>query len=146
MSARLGTKKSKECREKVKELKESQAAESVADRGKIRRIEKSSKAPEKQRNCDRPSERSNEFETERSLERYLGGVVPSAQKPRKSGYARVRPVKIGMFSSSTAARRPTEVSTIVTLVVRTLKFGRIFPEKEASEEDSYRFSKTDFKK
>ena len=30
-----------------------------------------------------------------------------------------------MFSSSTAARRPTEVSTIVTLVVRTLKFGRV---------------------
>ena len=30
-----------------------------------------------------------------------------------------------MFSSSTAARRPTEVSTIVTLVVKTLKFWRI---------------------
>ena len=51
-----------------------------------------------------------------------------------------------MFSSSTAARRPTEVSIIVTLVVRTLKFGRIFPEKEASEEDSYRFSKTEIKR
>ena len=50
-----------------------------------------------------------------------------------------------MFSSSTAARRPTKVSTIVTLVVRTLKFGRIFPEMEASEEDSYRFSKTEIK-
>ena len=39
------TKQSKECREKVKELKESQAAESVADRDKIRRREKSSEAP-----------------------------------------------------------------------------------------------------
>ena len=55
-------------------------------------------------------------------------------------------MKIDMFTSSTAARRPTEVSTIVTLVVRTLKFGRIFPEKEASEEDSYRFSKTETKR
>ena len=65
------------------------------------------------------------------------------EKPRSSGYVRVRLVRIDMFSSSTAARRPTEVSIIVTLVVRTLKFGRIFPEKEASEEDSYRFSKTE---
>ena len=70
-----------------------------------------------------------------------------AQKLRRSsGYVRVRFVRIDMFSSSTAARRPTEVSTIVTLVVRTLKFGRIFPEKEVSEEDSYRFSKTEFKR
>ena len=56
-----------------------------------------------------------------------------------------------MFSSSTAARRPTEVSTRVTmvattLVVRTLKFGRIFPEKEVSEEDSHGFSKTEIKR
>ena len=68
------------------------------------------------------------------------------EKPRSSGYVRVRLVRIDMFSSSTAARRPTEVSIIVTLVVRTLKFGRIFPEKEASEEDSYRFSKTEIKR
>ena len=73
------------------------------------------------------------------------------EEPRSTGYVLVRIVEIDMFSSSTAARRPTEVSTKVmmvatTLVVRTLKFGRIFPEKEASEEDSYRFSKTDFKK
>ena len=54
-------------------------------------------------------------------------------------------VKIDMFSSSTAARRPTEVSITVTLVVRTLKFGRIFPEKEVSEEDSHGFSKTEIK-
>ena len=59
---------------------------------------------------------------------------------------RVRLVRIDMFSSSTAARRPTEVSITVTLVVRTLKFGRIFPEKEASEEDSYRFSKTEIQR
>ena len=55
-------------------------------------------------------------------------------------------MKIDLFSSSTAARRPTEVSITVTLVVRTLKFGRIFPEKEVSEEDSYRFSKTEIKR
>ena len=73
-------------------------------------------------------------------------LIRHLEKPRSSGYVRVRLVRIDMFSSSTAARRPTEVSTTVTLVVRTLKFGRIFPEKEASEEDSYRFSKTDFKK
>ena len=47
------------------------------------------------------------------------------EKPRSSGYVRVRLVRIDMFSSSTAARRPTEVSIIVTLVVRTLKFWRI---------------------
>ena len=68
------------------------------------------------------------------------------EKPRSSGYVRVRLVRIDMFSSSTAARRPTEVSITVTLVVRTLKFGRIFPEKEASEEDSYRFSKTEIQR
>ena len=59
-----------------------------------------------------------------------GEVVPFRlirllEKPRSSGYVRVRFVRIDMFSSSTAARRPTEVSTIVTLVVRTLKFGRV---------------------
>ena len=65
---------------------------------------------------------------------------------RSSGYVRVRLVRIDMFSSSTAARRPTEVTITATLAVRTLKFGRIFPEKEVSEEDSYRFSKTEIKR
>ena len=55
-------------------------------------------------------------------------------------------MKIDLFSSSTAARRPTEVTITATLVVRTLKFGRIFPEKEVSEEDSHRFSKTETKR
>ena len=60
-----------------------------------------------------------------------------AQKSKmSSGYVWVRLVRIDMFSSSTAARRPTEVSTIATLVVRTLKFGRV----------SERFSKTDIKR
>ena len=48
------------------------------------------------------------------------------EKPRSSGYVRVRLVRIDMFSSSTAARRPTEVSITVTLVVRTLKLGESF--------------------
>ena len=55
-------------------------------------------------------------------------------------------MKIDLFSSLTAARRPTEVTITATLVVRTLKFGRIFPEKEESEEDSHRFSKTEIKR
>ena len=109
-------------------------------------MEESSKAPEKQYDCERPLERSNEFETERSFEKLLGGVILCAQRSSKFDYARVRPVQIGMFSSSTAARRPTEVSITATLVVRTLKFGRIFPEKEVSEEDSHRFSKTEIKR
>ena len=55
-------------------------------------------------------------------------------------------MKIDLFSSLTAARRLTEVTITATLVVRTLKFGRIFPEKEVSEEDSHRFSKTEIKR
>ena len=38
-----------------------------------------------------------------------------------------------MFSSSTAARRPTEVSTIVTLVVKTLKFGESLERSSKTE-------------
>ena len=81
------------------------------------RVKESSKAPERQHGCERPSERANEFETERSLEKLLGGVIPSAQRSMKFDYARVRPVKIGMFSSSTAARRRTEISTRVYATV-----------------------------
>ena len=88
-------------------------------------MKESSKAPEKQKVCKRPTERSNEFETERSLERLLGGVIPSAQKPRKSGYARVRTVKIGMFSSSTAARRRTEIS--MRMLQRMLQDAVVVP-------------------
>ena len=58
----LGTTQSKEYRERMKELSERQAAESAADPDKIRRREKSSEAPVKQRNCDRPLERSRPWE------------------------------------------------------------------------------------
>ena len=116
----LSTKKSKECQRK------SQAAERVAGQADpTDKMKESSKAPEKQKVCKRPTERSNEFETERSLERLLGGVIPSAQKPRKSGYARVRTVKIGMFSSSTAARRRTEIS--MRMLQRMLQDAVVVP-------------------
>ena len=71
---------------------------------------------------------------------------PDVKKEHWLVCVRVGFVKIDLFSSSTAARRLTEVTITVTLVVRTLKFGRIFPEKEESEEDSHRFSKTEIKR
>ena len=52
-------------------------------------------------------------------------LIRLLEKPRSSGYVRVRLVEIDMFSSSTAARRLTEISITVTVVVRTLKFMRM---------------------
>ena len=123
VSVRIDTKRSKECREKVKELRKSRAAERVADHeaDPTDRVKESSKAPERQHGCERPSERANEFETERSLEKLLGGVIPSAQRSMKFDYARVRPVEFGMFSSSTAARRRTEISTRVYATVSSMQ-------------------------
>ena len=90
-----------------RKVEKSQVDERVADREKIRRREKSSEAPVEQRNCKRPWERSVEFEAEKSLKLHL-------DEPRSHGYVRARVETFDMFSSSSAPRRQTEISTKVT--------------------------------
>ena len=122
------TNQSKECHEKAKDPGRG-PPKSAAERDKIRRREMSSGAPGgveavqqvlwirspiKQdlsvtlEACNRPSERSDKFGTEESLKQHLAG-------PRSPGYVRVRIVKFDMFSSSSAPRRQTEISTVIVV-------------------------------
>ena len=77
-----------------------------------------------QRGGKRPWERSCRLRLRRHLE-----------EPRSPGYVQVRILEIDMFSSSTAARRPTEISTEVTLAVRILRSkSKIFRIRYRTEE------------
>ena len=55
-------------------------------------------------------------------EKYLGGARPAVQEPRSNKYVRVRVREFDMFSSSSAPRRQTEMSTRVTWIDSESRF------------------------